>query len=177
VFNRLKAGQRSAYSEFVVGEALRALGYAFHFEAGDGQPDLVGTTGGQPVAFEVYAPDDSFASQQQSSLVQDLRNAISDAIGSSRVELEIRDLFDKTESRPQLRRFVRQRRCDGFLLKAGPCSGAPMRERCWRLISMGTVLKCASPETRIGKEPARALSFDGRPSTCFDLVIYLRKSQ
>jgi hypothetical protein len=96
VFNRLKAGQRSAYSELVVGEALRALGYAFHFEAGDGQADLVGTIGGQPVAFEVYAPDDSFASQQQSSLVQDLRNAISDAIGSSRVELEICDLFDKT---------------------------------------------------------------------------------
>jgi hypothetical protein len=46
-FNRLKAGQRSAYSELVIGEALRALGYAFHFEAGDGQPDLVGTISGQ----------------------------------------------------------------------------------------------------------------------------------
>lgn len=40
VLDRLRAGQRSAYSELVVGSALRTLGHDPQFESGDGEPDL-----------------------------------------------------------------------------------------------------------------------------------------
>jgi len=62
VLDRLRVGQRSAYSELVVGWALRTVGYDPQFESGDGEPDLLCEVEGVSVAFEVYAPDDSQAS-------------------------------------------------------------------------------------------------------------------
>jgi hypothetical protein len=89
VLDRLKAGQRSAYSELVVGWALRALGYDPQFESGEGEPDLLCEIDAALVAFEVYAPEDSQASQSQQALVKTLEKAISDAISNSRVEIGI----------------------------------------------------------------------------------------
>src|SRR5580704_3448086 len=86
VLDRLKAGQRSAYSELVVASALRALGYDPQFESGDGEPDLLCKIDGAPVAFEVYAPEDSQASQAQQALVKTLEQAANQAIISSQVE-------------------------------------------------------------------------------------------
>jgi hypothetical protein len=97
VLDRLRAGQRSAYSELVVGWALRALGYNPQFESGGGEPDLLCEIEGAPVAFEVYAPEDSEASQSQQALVKTLEQAVSDAISSARVEIGILESFDESD--------------------------------------------------------------------------------
>ena len=97
VLDRLRAGQRSAYSELVVGWALGRLGYNPEFEAGEGRPDLVCEVDGAPVAFEVYAPEDSAASQSQQALVQALQQAVTEAISNSRVEIGILESFTKSD--------------------------------------------------------------------------------
>jgi hypothetical protein len=97
VLDRLKAGQRSAYSELVVGWALRALGYDPQFESGEREPDLLCEINGAPVAFEVYAPEDSQASQDQQALVKTLELAANQAMTSSRVEIGILESFGQAD--------------------------------------------------------------------------------
>ena len=93
VLQRLRAGQRSAYSELVVGYVLRKLGLDPQFEAGEGEPDLLCEVDGVPVAFEVYAPEDSYASQSQRALVEELQKAVIEATAISRVEIGILESF------------------------------------------------------------------------------------
>jgi hypothetical protein len=97
VLDRLRAGQRSAYSELVVGSALRTLGHDPQFESGDGEADLSCEVARTPIAFEVYAPEDSRASQDQRTLVDTLQQAITDGISNSRVEVGILEPFDKSQ--------------------------------------------------------------------------------
>jgi hypothetical protein len=97
VRDRLIRGQRSAYSELVVGWALRKLLYEPQFEAGEGEPDLLCEVESVLVAFEVYAPDDSYASQKQRALVDKLRQAVSDAISNSRVEIGVLEDFSESQ--------------------------------------------------------------------------------
>lgn len=94
VHDRLKRGQRSAYSELVAGWALQKLGYEPQFESGDGEPDLMCEVEGTPVAFEVYAPDDSAISKNRRELINKLQQALTDAISNSRVELGVLEEFD-----------------------------------------------------------------------------------
>ena len=94
VHDRLKQGQHSAYSELVAGWALKKLGYEPQFESGDGKPDLMCEVEGTPVAFEVYAPDDSAMSKNQRELINKLQQALTDAISDSRVELGVLEEFD-----------------------------------------------------------------------------------
>ena len=106
VLDRLKANQRSAYSELVVGSALRALGHDPQFESGEGEPDLLCEIDGAPVAFEVHAPEDSQASQSQQALVKSLEQAVSEAISTSRVEIGILESFDKSDVASVLQAIV-----------------------------------------------------------------------
>jgi hypothetical protein len=87
VLDRLKSsGQRSAYSELVLVSALRRLGYAPQFEApvGDSVPDAHCVVDGVPISFEVYAPDQSYASQEQRQLVRVLQEAITHEVSSTK---------------------------------------------------------------------------------------------
>lgn len=52
---------------------------------------------GTPIAFEVYAPDDSQASQDQSALADALRQAVMEAISDSLVEIDVLQGFNKSE--------------------------------------------------------------------------------
>jgi hypothetical protein len=66
VLGRLKLRERAAYSEIVIVAALRRLGYDPEFEApAGGSPDARCIVDGVPISFEVYTPNQSYASQQQ----------------------------------------------------------------------------------------------------------------
>ena len=97
VLDRWKSGQRSAHAELVVGSALRTSGYDPRFEAGEGEPDLLCEVEGVPIAFEVYAPEDSQASQAQLALVDLLTEAVKKVVSNSRVEVGILDAFNASD--------------------------------------------------------------------------------
>jgi hypothetical protein len=98
MLERLKSGQRSAYSELVLVAALRRLGYDPQFEgAGGGKPDAECLVEGAPISFEVYAPGRSYASQEKQELVRQLREAVGRGLSKCRVEIEIHESFCKDD--------------------------------------------------------------------------------
>jgi hypothetical protein len=95
---RLKSGQRAAYSELVVVAALRRLGYDPEFEApAGGSPDARCVVEGVPIFFEVYTPDQSYASGQKHELVRQIHTAVSLGVSKCRVEIGIFDSFGKDD--------------------------------------------------------------------------------
>jgi hypothetical protein len=97
VLKRLKGGQRSAYSELVVGTALLNLKYDPEFEPPKGGPDARCVVDGVTTLFEVYAPQRSVVANELQELVRELQSAISGAVTKCRVEVELIDLFDEND--------------------------------------------------------------------------------
>jgi hypothetical protein len=98
MLERLKSGQRSAYSELVLVAALRRLGYDPQFEGpGGGQPDAECLVGSVPISFELYAPGRSYVSQEKEELVRQLREAVGRGLSKCRVEIEILESFSEDD--------------------------------------------------------------------------------
>jgi len=94
VLDRLKHGQRSAYSEMVLVAGLRQLGYAPTFEAPDpGSPDAQCMVDGTTVNFEVHTPDPSYRTVEQQKLASELQAAVNCDVSKCPVEIEILDTF------------------------------------------------------------------------------------
>lgn len=93
VLDRLKKGERSARSEFVLVTALLRLGYAPSFsEPIDGHVlDAACDCEGQRIYFEVAVPERSDAGAEAMESQERLSSAVQNAIGRCRVELEMLD--------------------------------------------------------------------------------------
>ncbi len=96
VLNRLKAGEKPAYSEIVIVAVLKQL----HFSPKFGKqvdritPDAECIVDGQRIFFEVYAPERAVASRDQIDLVHRLTEAVRANVEGSRIEIEIIDSID-----------------------------------------------------------------------------------
>ncbi len=98
VLRRLVGGERSAYSELVVGAALRRLGHEPRFAAPiDGRLlDAACDIDSSPVYFEVVAPERSDASAEDQQRVNELTAEVRRSVSKCRVEIEIRGQLDDT---------------------------------------------------------------------------------
>ena len=99
VLKRLKEGDRSAYSELVVGTTLVRLGYSPSFTApiGNKNLDAVCSFSGQDVYFEVVCPEHSQAVGHEDRQVRELSTRLRDASSGYRLEVVIlQPLTDET---------------------------------------------------------------------------------
>lgn len=101
VFERLKQGERSAYSEIVVVSSLRDLGYAVSFSAPlDGKNlDARCDVEPQSVYLEVVTPERSDASVESQRQVALLNERIGRSLQDCRIEIEITDTLDEDRIR------------------------------------------------------------------------------
>jgi hypothetical protein len=91
VFNRLKNGERAAYSEMVLVSVLSRLGHKVSFAAPlEGKNlDAKCEIEGQPVYFEVTTPEQSEFNIESQKLVNELSNRLTKSISACRIEVEL----------------------------------------------------------------------------------------
>jgi hypothetical protein len=97
VLRRLVNGERSAYSELVLGAALIRLGYLPQFSppVGSNVLDAECVVEETRVLFEVYAPDRAVATISQMKLLTELNHAVRSQALQCRIEIEITEEFDR----------------------------------------------------------------------------------
>jgi hypothetical protein len=95
VLRRLKQGERPAYSELILGAALRQLAYDFEFQPpiGGSVLDAKCSIDGMAVFFEVVTPDQSDAAIDRAAIVQKLHDNIKQKVSNCRVEVELSASF------------------------------------------------------------------------------------
>lgn len=91
VLERLKTGERSAYSELVVGSSLSRLGYYPSFDAPiDGKNlDVMCEAEQQPVYFEVITPERFDFGIESQKLTKRLGDEIKKSVSGCRIEVEL----------------------------------------------------------------------------------------
>jgi hypothetical protein len=100
VFARVRAGERSAYSELVLVAALIRLGYPARFAAriGGRLLDAACLVDGCRVFFEVVAPERSDASAKEQLIVDMLPEEVRRSVSKCRVECELFIPFSQTDT-------------------------------------------------------------------------------
>jgi hypothetical protein len=96
VLTRLRGGERSAYSELVLGSSLASLGYRPEFGAAlNGKVlDVRCDVEARPVYFEVLTPDRAEQSIDAQQLTEQLGNAIRSSVSACRVEVAVLATLD-----------------------------------------------------------------------------------
>jgi hypothetical protein len=97
VLHRLKRGERSAYSELVLGSSLAKLGFrpTFHAELNGKALDACCEVEGRPVYFEVIAPDRADHSINAQQMINELGKAIRASVSACRVEVVLLTSVDQ----------------------------------------------------------------------------------